>query len=193
MDCDSAIYGDANINLQKDFIMTSNPSSNGDKGPNTSAEDYKVGPGRPPKEYRFPPGRSGNPKGRKPKESSIELDLKLALEQALNKKITLKQGETERIVTMAIAGIEQLVAQYATGDHRARRDLIALAERLGVDLIAGQHKAIREGVAEVARLDSSAYSLSAEVLERLSIQALNEIIRIEKELEAEKNNSKKTH
>jgi hypothetical protein len=39
---------------------------------------------------------------------------------------------------MAAAGIEQLVAQYVKGDHRARRDLIALADKLGVDLTAGQ-------------------------------------------------------
>jgi hypothetical protein len=183
--------------------MTFNPSLNGKnegkRGDNVagsssaaSAEGYKVGPGHPPKEHRFPPGRSGNPKGRKPKKPSIELDLKLALEQALNKRITLKQGETERIVTMAIAGIEQLVAQYAKGDHRARRDLIALADKLGVDLIAGQHKAIREGVAEAARA-SSADTLSEELLDRLSVSALDEIIRVEKELQAEKKHSKKMH
>src|SRR5467141_3604759 len=50
----------------------------------TSTEEYKVGPGRPPKEYQFKKGQSGNPKGRKPKKPSIELDLKLALEEALN-------------------------------------------------------------------------------------------------------------
>ena len=53
-------------------------------------------------------------------------DLKAALERALNTTVTLKQGERERTVTMAVAGIEQLVAQYAKGDRHARRDLIAL-------------------------------------------------------------------
>ena len=33
-----------------------------------SEEEYKVGPGRPPKEYQFKPGQSGNPKGAKRKE-----------------------------------------------------------------------------------------------------------------------------
>jgi hypothetical protein len=56
-----------------------------------TTNEYKVGRGRPPKEHRWPPGRSGNPKGRKPKKLSIEFDLKLAL--ALKKKITSSTEE----------------------------------------------------------------------------------------------------
>ena len=112
-----------------------------------SAENYKVGPGRPPREYQFKPGQSGNPKGAKQKPPSIALDLKLALERALNKTVKLKQGEKERIVSMAVAGIEQLVAQFVKGDRHARRDLLALADKLGVDLLAGQHHAIQEALA----------------------------------------------
>jgi hypothetical protein len=113
----------------------------------TSDQGYKVGPGRPPKEHQFKPGQSGNPKGAKRKPKSIAPDLKLALERALNKPIKLKQGEKERLVTMAVAGIEQLVAQYVKGDHRARRDLFAYADKLGVDLMAGQQQAIQEALA----------------------------------------------
>jgi uncharacterized protein DUF5681 len=108
--------------------------------------EYKVGPGRPPREYQFKPGQSGNPKGGKRKPKLMAPDLKVALERALSKTIKLKQGEKERIVTMAAAGIEQLVAQYVKGDHRARRDLIALADKLGVDLMAGQQHAIQEAL-----------------------------------------------
>ena len=115
--------------------------------PVAGSEPYKVGPGRPPKEYQFKPGQSGNPKGAKPKQPSVTVDLKAALERALNKSVTLKQGEKERVVTMATAGIEQLVAQFAKGDHHARRDLIALAEKLGVPLLADQHQAIEEALA----------------------------------------------
>lgn len=113
----------------------------------TSNQDYKVGPGRPPKEYRFQPGQSGNPKGAKRKQPSIHLDLKTALERALNKKVKLKQGEKEQLVSMAQAGIEQLVTQFVKGDHHARRDLIALADKLGVDLMAGQSQALQQALA----------------------------------------------
>jgi Family of unknown function (DUF5681) len=113
----------------------------------TSEQEYKVGPGRPPKEYQFKKGQSGNPKGAKRKPKPIAPDLKAALEQALNKPIKVKQGEKERIVSMAVAGIEQLVAQFVKGNHQARRDMIALADKLGVDLMAGQGQALQEALA----------------------------------------------
>jgi hypothetical protein len=65
--------------------MASNPSSQGNNGQKpckhrtvsataASTEEYKVGPGRPPNEYQYKPGQSGNPKGcacRKPKSGRI--------------------------------------------------------------------------------------------------------------------------
>jgi hypothetical protein len=125
----------------------SSSSDDGRSAASKAATSYKVGPGCPPKEYQFKPGQSGNPKGAKRKPPPIALDLKAALERALNEKVKIKQGERERTVTMATAGIEQLVAQYARGDRHARRDLITLSDKLGVDLIAGQHQAIQEALA----------------------------------------------
>jgi hypothetical protein len=110
------------------------PTSNSDP----PDQDYRVGPGRPPKEYQFKPGQSGNPKGARRKPRSIAPDLKALFERALSGKVTLRQGEQEKIITKAAAGIEQLVNQFAKGDRHARRDLLALAPRLGVDLLAGQ-------------------------------------------------------
>ena len=115
--------------------------------PDALAEEYKVGPGRPPKEFQFKPGQSGNPKGAKRKPPSATPDLKLLLERALSTKVKLKQGEKEQIVTKAAAGIEQLVNQFAKGDRHARRDLIALAAKLDVDLLAGQRNIIQDALA----------------------------------------------
>ena len=112
-----------------------------------SAAGYKVGPGRPPREYQFKPGQSGNPKGRKRKKQSLLPDLKRLFEQALSEKVTLRQGEKERTLTMAEAGIKQLVAQFARGDRHARRDLFAYAEMLGIDLITSHRTAIEEALA----------------------------------------------
>ena len=109
----------------------------------TPEPEYKVGPGHPPKEYRFKPGQSGNPKGLKRKPKPMAPDLKAALERALNEQIKLKQGERERTMTMAEAGIKQLVAQFAKGNHQARRDLIVLCDKLDVDLMAGQRQAVQ--------------------------------------------------
>jgi hypothetical protein len=113
----------------------------------TPEPEYKVGPGRPPKEYQFKPGQSGNPKGPKRKPKPMAPDLKAALERALHEPIKLKQGERERTMTMAEAGIKQLVAQFVKGNHQARRDLIVLADKLGIDLMAGQQQALQEAVA----------------------------------------------
>ena len=101
-------------------------------------------PGRPPKEYQFKPGQSGNPNGARRKPRSIALDLKALFERALSAKVTLRQGEQEKIITKAAAGIEQLVNQFAKGDRHARRDLLALAATLGVDLVAGQSHALEQ-------------------------------------------------
>src|SRR5262245_26412515 len=120
-------------------------------------QEYRVGPGRPPREYQFKPGQSGNPKGAKRKQAPIALDLKAALQQALNKKVKLKQGDKERLVSMATAGIEQLVAQFAKGDRHARRDLIALADKLGVNLIAGHQQTIEDALTANHEAILSAY------------------------------------
>src|SRR6516165_8264717 len=113
----------------------------------TPEPEYKVGPGRPPKEYQFKPGQSGNPKGLERKPKPMAPDLKAALERALREPIKLKQGEREQTMTMAEAGIKQLVAQFVKGNHQARRDLIVLADKLGVDLMAGQQRALQEAIA----------------------------------------------
>ena len=113
----------------------------------TSEPEYKVGPGRPPKEHQFKPGQSGNPKGAKRKPKPMAPDLKAALECALHEPITLTQGERKRTMSMAEAGIKQLVAQFVKGNHQARRDLIVLADKLGVDLMAGQQQALQEAIA----------------------------------------------
>jgi hypothetical protein len=69
-----------------------------------SDQDYRVGPGRPPKQYQFKPGQSGNPKGARRKPRSIAPDLKALFERALSTKVTLRQGEQQKIITKAAAG-----------------------------------------------------------------------------------------
>ena len=135
---------------------------------NPSDQEYRVGPGRPPKEHQFRPGQSGNPKGARRKSTSIELDLKALFERALSGKVTLRQGKQEKIITKAAAGIEQLVNQFAKGDRHARRDLLALAERFGVDLVAGRGEALEQTVA--AALSANDEALLADYVRRHTIQ-----------------------
>jgi hypothetical protein len=124
--------------------------------PYASDEEYRVGPGRPPLAFQFKPGQSGNPKGAKRKTPSLGPDLKALLEDALSGKVTLRQGDKERIVTKAAAGIEQMVNQFAQGDRYARRDLIDLALKLGVDLTAGQSEAVENALETTITVDDEA-------------------------------------
>jgi len=138
--------------------------------PNPSDQEYRVGPGRPPKEYQFKPGQSGNPKGARRKPRSVAPDLKALFERALSAKVTLRQGEQEKIITKAAAGIEQLVNQFAKGDRHARRDLLALAARLGIDLMAGQSDALEQSVATAISANDEA--LLADYVRRHAVQPL---------------------
>lgn len=112
-------------------------------------EEYRVGPGHPPREFQFKPGVSGNPKGAKPK-SKVLRDLKVLFERALNKKVKLRPGERTRIITKLEAGLDQLGDQWAKGDRYARRDVFYYAEKLGIDLTASQGNARHADVSNEA-------------------------------------------
>ena len=109
-------------------------------------EEYKVGPGRPPKEYWFKPGQSGNPKGAKRKKPSLIPDLKELLQRAFNQKVKVTQGERQRLITMWDAGMQQLAVQFAKGDRNARRDAFWIIEKLGPEFLTPK-KALDETLA----------------------------------------------
>ena len=100
-----------------------------------ATRNTRVGPGRPPKEYQWKPGQSGNPKGAKRKTRSLIPELKEEFERVFSQKLKVTQGDRERFITRWVAGLEQLSIQYAKGDRHARRDVFYFAERLGVDLL----------------------------------------------------------
>lgn len=84
------------------------------------------------------PGQSGNPKGAKRKPPSIMRNVKALLEKALRDTVRIRKGDKERNVGRLAIGFEQLANQFAKGDRHARRDVFELAERFGIDLLAGQ-------------------------------------------------------
>jgi hypothetical protein len=102
-------------------------------------EAYKVGPRRPPKEHRWKPGQSGNPKGAKRKARSLLPDLKEIFALAFNQKAKVTQGERQRVITMWQAGMQQLSVQFAKGDRHARRDAFWIADRLGSDFLTSNN------------------------------------------------------
>jgi hypothetical protein len=179
--------------VRRGGLMPKHSKSPRPKGKQQSdqAADYEVGYGRPPKHTRFKTGQSGNRKGRKRKPPSLSPDFKRLFDQVMSEELTITQGNKKMILTMLEAGLRQLARQHAQGDRHARREVIAYAERFGSDLIPSEHK-VREGVAEAAR-SSPAYTLTQELIDRLSLATLDDIIRAEKELQAEKHNSNTIH
>jgi hypothetical protein len=76
---------------------------------------YEVGYGRPPKATRFKPGQSGNPRGRPKGAKSIPA----LLEGELNRKIRVREGNRERMLTKRELLVRRLVAN---GVQKGGRD-----------------------------------------------------------------------
>ena len=123
------------------------------KGSNSKSVTYQVGYGRPPKQHQFKPGQIANPEGinRKAPRSP---DFKASLERELRKPISIQRGKRKLVVTQELAGIGELVRQFANGDHRARRDLIVLCEKVGVQLI--DHDALQGALEDVLSAEDEA-------------------------------------
>jgi uncharacterized protein DUF5681 len=73
---------------------------------------YEVGHGRPPAEYRFKKGQSGNPKGR-PRGSK---NLMTLMEHELEQQVPVQEGGQRRKITKREAMVKQLINKAVLGD-----------------------------------------------------------------------------
>lgn len=85
-------------------------------------QDYKVGYGRPPKETRFKPGQSGNPKGRKRRPKSVQAQLKTVL----SKKVSIAEGGRTKRLTLQEVMLRSIANKAAKGDLRAANFVLGL-------------------------------------------------------------------
>jgi hypothetical protein len=100
-----------------------------------SEDKYKIGPGFPPNEHKWKKGcPSPYPKGRPRKVPSREPEIRKIFEEALNQKVQVTKADKKIMMTRLAMGFEQLAIQWAKGDRYARRDVLAYAAELGIDL-----------------------------------------------------------
>jgi len=94
------------------------------ESPGDHAEAYEVGYGRPPREHRFRPGRSGNPRGR-PKGAR---SLASVVAATLGERIAVTENGRRKRITKLGATVEQLVNRAAVGEARSMQLLLALVQ-----------------------------------------------------------------
>lgn len=109
-------------------------------------DDYKIGYCKPPKQYRFKPGQSGNPNGRprKPKEPLTIDDAEIL--RRLDAEEIIVNGEK---MTRREAEIRRILASTLKGDRKARR----LLKRLGKSVVKqGRGGVLRLPTADFERI-----------------------------------------
>jgi Family of unknown function (DUF5681) len=90
--------------------------------------DYVVGKYKPPVHTRWQPGQSANPGGR-PKGRR---NLKTELEEIVSKKITIRDGETERKYSLLGANLLAHGIKGAKGDARSFSLFMTNAQKMGL-------------------------------------------------------------
>jgi hypothetical protein len=89
-------------------------------------DDDDVGYGRPPKEHRWKPGQSGNPKGWRKGVRNFQSDL----EDLLNSRVTVTENGRRRKVPVQRAALLRLGEKALKGDGRSIEKLLDLALNL---------------------------------------------------------------
>ena len=92
--------------------------------PPDNERDYEVGYGKPPRDTRFKPGRSGNPRGR----SNGSKNLSTLLSEALNEPVIVIENGRRRKVAKRQAIITQLVNRSAKADLKATQIVLAMLQ-----------------------------------------------------------------
>lgn len=88
--------------------------------------DYEVGYRKPPKDSRFKPGRSGNPKGR-PKHKPVRVAE--CINEILEAPITYQERGRSITTTRHELSLRILVTRAVTGDIAAAENLLKIRER----------------------------------------------------------------
>ena len=86
------------------------------------SRDYEVGYGRPPVEYQYRKGKSGNPKGKVPGKKNFKTEL---LEE-LSVRVPVTDRGRNRYLSKQTIIVKRMVSDAAKGDAKARDHLLKL-------------------------------------------------------------------
>ena len=81
---------------------------------------YEIGYGRPPRQTRFKPGQSGNPRGR-PRGRG---NMKTVVKRVMSEKVAVRQGEATRSVPMGQAILLAQASKAVKGDSPAAKTVL---------------------------------------------------------------------
>jgi Family of unknown function (DUF5681) len=109
------------------------------------AREYSVGKGKPPLHTRFQKGQSGNPRGRCKGSKNVAT----LFAQVLNERVTVTENGKRRTITKREAILKQLANKAASGDYRAMKLVILLADT--ADICGEEHKSQAEIDADIAK------------------------------------------
>jgi hypothetical protein len=96
------------------------------KGKTMSSKGDSIGYGKPPVHSRFKKGQSGNPNGRPKGVNNLKTDLN----EELQERIVIREGQRAVRVSKQRAIIKSLVLRTVKGDARAATTLINLMHRV---------------------------------------------------------------
>jgi Family of unknown function (DUF5681) len=93
-----------------------------------SGSTSPVGYRRPPVHTQFKPSQSGNPKGRRKGQRNVHT----VLNETLNQRITIREGDRTRSLTKLDGVILTMVSNALKGDAKAQASLITMMRSLGM-------------------------------------------------------------
>jgi hypothetical protein len=111
--------------------MTESPSlpgASGAAGGDPTEPTYTVGYRRPPVQFRFKPGESGNRKGRPKRQRNV----RTVVEETLNQRIRVREGDGTRSLTKLDGVVLTMVNAALKGDSKAQATLITLVRSVGL-------------------------------------------------------------
>jgi len=101
------------------------PSKDGQSQADGGEPAYEVGNKKPPKQFQFKPGQSGNPRGRPKGSTSFEAKV----HKELSKLVTVnKNGKSVRMSKLDV-GVTRLVDRFMTGDLKSTAIILGLGTK----------------------------------------------------------------